>query len=152
MQLPDIFSILFILFFVVSFYAWMGVVLFYDSDEGRDNFSNIVEAMWTLWICVTTANYPDVMMPSYNDSRTTAIFFVSFMIIAFFFLMNVTLATVYNSYADEKSALYKYNVEKKNEYIQLAFKLLSAEGENTVDRDTVLAVFFVLNEEHPDIP
>ena len=130
----------------------MGVVLFFDVDEGRDSFSNIVEAMWTLWICVTTANYPDVMMPSYNDSRVTIIFFVSFMVIAFFFLMNVTLATVYNTYADEKSALQKFNSRKKDEYLRLAFKLLCSEGGNTVDRNTALAVFLVLNEDYPDIP
>ena len=34
----------------------------------------------TLWICVTTANYPDVMMPGYNEHRLVAVFFVSFMV------------------------------------------------------------------------
>ena len=41
-------------------------------------------------ICVTTANYPDVMMPAYNNDSITWIYFVSFMIISFFFLMNGT--------------------------------------------------------------
>ena len=41
-------------------------------------------------ICVTTANYPDVMMTAYNNDSITWIYFVSFMIISFFFLMNGT--------------------------------------------------------------
>ena len=51
----------------------------------------------TLWICVTTANYPDVMMPSYNESRLTALYFISFMVISFFYLMNLILAVTVNS-------------------------------------------------------
>jgi hypothetical protein len=51
----------------------------------------------TLWICVTTANFPDVMMPSYNESRLTALYFISFMVISFFYLMNLILAVTVNS-------------------------------------------------------
>jgi Ion transport protein len=82
---------------VVSFYAWFGVVLFYGTEQGYENFPNLVEGIWTLWICITTANYPDVMMPSYNDNRLSGIFFVSFMIISFFYLMNLILAGVVNT-------------------------------------------------------
>lgn len=89
--------ILVLLVVVIVFYGWFGVVLFYDTTQGARDFSNLIEGCWTLWICVTTANYPDVMMPSYNDSRLSAIFFVSFMIITFFFLMNLILASVVNA-------------------------------------------------------
>lgn len=51
----------------------------------------------TLWICVTTANYPDVMMSSYNKNRVTALYFISFMVISFFYLMNLVLAVTVNS-------------------------------------------------------
>jgi hypothetical protein len=95
-QLPQIFYILALLALLVVFYAWFGVVLFYGTDQGKRDFSNLIEGCWTLWICITTANYPDVMMPSYNENRLSAIFFVSFMIISFFFLMNLILATVVN--------------------------------------------------------
>ena len=54
---------------VILFYAWFGVVIFYDSPQGVEAFPSLAEGMWTLWICVTTANYPDVMMPSYNEHR-----------------------------------------------------------------------------------
>ena len=51
----------------------------------------------TLWICVTTANYPDVMMPSYNENRLMALYFISFMVISFFYLINLVLAVTVNS-------------------------------------------------------
>jgi two pore calcium channel protein len=40
---------------------------------------------------------PDVMMPAYNENRLSGIFFVSFMIVSFFYLMNLILAGVVNT-------------------------------------------------------
>ena len=97
-MLPSIMSIMTVLFLVIVFYSWMGVLMFYESDEGFLHFSDIVEGMWTMWTCVTTSNYPDVMMPSYNDKRVTSIFFVSFMVIAFYFLMNGKTICSFNSF------------------------------------------------------
>lgn len=73
-------------------------VLFFGTDQGAAGFPNLLEGVWTLWICVTTANYPDVMMPSYNNNRLSALFFVTFMIVSFFYLMNLVLAAVVNAY------------------------------------------------------
>jgi hypothetical protein len=96
-MIPQIIYILAMLAIVVLFYAWFGVVLFYGTEQGDQTFPNLIEGIWTLWICITTANYPDVMMPSYNDNRLSAIFFVSFMVISFFYLMNLILAGVVNT-------------------------------------------------------
>jgi len=97
-MIPEMAYILAILAIFVVFYAWCGVVLFFDSEQGANGFPNLLEGVWTLWICVTTANYPDVMMSSYNDNRlVSASYFISFMIISFFYLMNLVLAVTVNS-------------------------------------------------------
>ena len=62
-MIPQIIYILAMLAIVVLFYAWFGVVLFYGTEQGDETFPNLIEGVWTLWICITTANYPDVMMP-----------------------------------------------------------------------------------------
>lgn len=36
---------------VVLFYAWFGVVLFYGTEQGVETFPNLIEGIWTLWIC-----------------------------------------------------------------------------------------------------
>lgn len=59
-MLPEILNVLALLAVFITFYAWFGCVMFVDTPEGDEHFPNIIEAWWTLWICVTTANYPDV--------------------------------------------------------------------------------------------
>jgi two pore calcium channel protein len=142
--------ILALLALLVVFYGWFGVVLFYGTEQGKRDFSNLIEGCWTLWICITTANYPDVMMPSYNENRLSAIFFVSFMIISFFFLMNLILATVVNAYdaAIEERKKSRKDLAYRN--LTKAFHLMDPHRTGRIDRDTIMAVFFILNADFPE--
>jgi len=148
---PDLLSILFLLLVVILFYAWIGVVAFFETPEGYASFSNIFEGMWTLWICVTTANYPDVMMKGYNESPLVAFYFISFMAITFFFVMNIILATVVNGYNDETEARKQRIRDLNNENLKLAFKLLDVDKQGSIDCEAVMSIFLVLNENCPEI-
>jgi hypothetical protein len=147
--MPEIMMIIFLLFLVIFFYGFLGVVIFYGSEEGEMHFPNLVDATWTLWICVTTANYPDVMMPVYNESRVSAIYFVVFMIITFFFLMNVILASVVNAYDNELERRKTSGKEISDKNLHEAFKILEHDG--SIDRETVMALFLILNEDFPEV-
>ena len=62
----------------------------------------------------------------------------------------MTLATVYDAYTAEKTNRLFAARRRKSEYIRKAFSILSGNAP-TIDRETVLAVFIVLNEDCPDI-
>ena len=40
------FYIFTILAIITIFYAWFGVVIFYNSDQGAAGFQNLIEAVW----------------------------------------------------------------------------------------------------------
>jgi hypothetical protein len=149
--LPNVAYILAVLGIIIIFYAWFGVVLFYDSPQGKRDFANLIEGCWTLWICVTTANYPDVMMPSYNNNRLAVIFFVSFMIISFFFLMNLILAAVVNAYDESIERRKQMRKEITSENLTKAFQLMDPEKKGWISQETIMAVFLILNEDFPEI-
>ena len=58
-KLPEVFKIMGLVAVVIAFYSFVGVLLFDVSEQGQRDFPNWIEGVWTLWICVTTANYPD---------------------------------------------------------------------------------------------
>uniref|UniRef100_A0A7S4S586 EF-hand domain-containing protein n=2 Tax=Ditylum brightwellii TaxID=49249 RepID=A0A7S4S586_9STRA len=149
--MPDLFSALFLLLCIVIFYAWMGVVAFHETHEGTESFSDIFEAMWTLWICITTANYPDVMMPAYNQSRLVVFYFVSFMAVSFFFMMNVILASVVNSYNIQMCKRTTRLQAKSEDNLKEAFRQLDSNGIGGIDKKTMMALFLVLNEDCDDV-
>jgi hypothetical protein len=66
--LPQIFDILALLLALVIFYAWFGVIVFsHKTEEGLQFFPSLLAGMWQLWILITTANFPNVMIPTYAD-------------------------------------------------------------------------------------
>eukprot|EP00538_Stauroneis_constricta_P004156 CAMPEP_0119569620 /NCGR_PEP_ID=MMETSP1352-20130426/42192_1 /TAXON_ID=265584 /ORGANISM="Stauroneis constricta, Strain CCMP1120" /LENGTH=871 /DNA_ID=CAMNT_0007619201 /DNA_START=149 /DNA_END=2764 /DNA_ORIENTATION=+ len=149
-MIPEIVYILALLSLLLFFYAWFGTVIFYGSAQGKDNFPNLLESTWTLWQMVTTVNYPDVMMTAYNESRLSSIFFVSFMILSLFFIMNLILASVVNAY-DSAITFRKKNRQKHTiGNLTRAFQLMDYKEEGEIDSETIMAVFYVLNNDFPD--
>lgn len=144
-------TILSILLIIIVFYGWFGAVIFYNSEQGVRDFSNLVEGCWTMWICVTTANYPDVMMPSYNNNRLSGIFFISYMLITFFLIMNLVLASVVNAYDETIETRKKLRKEVALESLTEAFHLMDPRNTGRVTRDHIMALFVVLNEDFPEI-
>ncbi|KAF3852624.1 hypothetical protein F7725_005979 [Dissostichus mawsoni] len=60
--------------------------------DGSPYFTNYLEIIFDLYVLVTTANSPDIMMPAYNASYYFAIFFILYILINNYIFMSVFLA------------------------------------------------------------
>jgi hypothetical protein len=58
-------EVMILLILNVLFFSWMGTVLFEGTVEGEKYFSTLGNGVWHMLVLMTTANYPDVMMPAY---------------------------------------------------------------------------------------
>lgn len=88
--LPKIGGVLLVLCTFLLASAWAAVLLF----QGDEAFNGLGVALWSLFICLTTANFPDVMMSNYDSYRPTIFFFAPFLLLGNFFLLNLVLAVV----------------------------------------------------------
>jgi len=86
------------IFVYVYFFAYMGMSLYAFTTEGGQSFTDVRTAFWTLFITLTTSNFPNVMLPSYGVNRLCALFFLIYLIIGLFLLFNLILAIVYSAY------------------------------------------------------
>lgn len=95
--------------------------------------------------------FDTVMMPSYNNHRFTGIFFVSYMILVFFLLMNMVLGSVVEHY----DLVMQNRKKKKDDMLHLdlarAFELMDPDGTGVVTQDTIIALFVILNADFLDI-
>eukprot|EP00966_Prymnesium_polylepis_P026456 610585-Prymnesium_polylepis.1 len=62
--------------------------------------SGRAQAAWQLLIALTTANFPDVMMPAYRAWRGAVVFFAIFELVGTLFLLNLVTAVVYKAHSD----------------------------------------------------
>merc|ERR1719382_1108498 len=63
-----------------------GVPVFQKID-GQPYFATFADSYWDLYILVTTANNPDIMMPAYNKHSFYAIFFIVFEAVSLYIFM-----------------------------------------------------------------
>jgi len=121
-SLPPILDMLALVFFVMTIYSVFGFYFFGEID--RQNFGNLGRSFVSLFVLLTTANNPDVMMKSYNESRWSAAFFISYLSINLYFLMNLMLAVVYDAFTKIEKEKFRRLFLHKRKAAQHAFKLL----------------------------
>lgn len=152
--MPEVLSIFFVIVVVVAFAAWYGVLLFpvagqEPTAEGPMYFGSLTQGMWSLYVLMTTCNYPDVMMPAYDQNRLVVLYFGLFILTSSFFLMNMLTAAVFNEFGIQREEGLRKRRKFRLNGFRMAFGTLSATipggTEEGVPQAAILAVFDELN-------
>lgn len=69
-------------FSLIGFYCFGG-------NSADPNFKDFHTSFVSMFVLITTANYPDVMMPAFNNSPYAFFFFLLYLGFGLFFLMNL---------------------------------------------------------------
>jgi len=115
--------------------------LFRGTPEGIENFSTFGESAFGLLVLLTTANFPDFMLPAYQVSRLNCIFFISFLIFGLFLLMNLLLAIFYSNYQLRFQQQINSFVEERNNYLIEKFTELDKNGKGYLSKDECYLIF-----------
>ncbi|XP_078680096.1 two pore calcium channel protein 1-like [Branchiostoma floridae x Branchiostoma belcheri] len=122
-SLPPILDMLILLLFFMLIFAILGFY-FFSPNKDDPYFHTLEDSFINLFVLLTTANYPDVMMPAYKQSRWSSMFFILYLSLVLYFLMNLLLAVVYDTFLGiEKSKFCKLFLHKR-EAAERAFRLL----------------------------
>ena len=112
--------VLFILIFIL-YYSWFGERIFSGTLEGVANFGTFPEAFYSMFICLTTSNFPDVMLPAYQINRWYAFFFISYLVIGLFLMMNLLLAIFYSNFKIRFKQSFENENEERSAYLYKKF-------------------------------
>ena len=115
------------IFLYVAFAALIWYFLFKFSLEGFNYFPLAHQSFYTMLTLLTTANFPDVMLPAYYESRINCLFFIGYLVFGLYFLQNILLAVVFDNYKRQL-------VEKVDDHTETRVKYIS-EYFDSFDRD-----------------
>ncbi|KAJ9170953.1 hypothetical protein P3X46_019012 [Hevea brasiliensis] len=87
---------LWLLFLLFS--SWLAYVMFEDTQQGKTVFTSYGTTLYQMFVLFTTSNNPDVWIPAYKDSRWYCLFFVLYVLLGVYFVTNLILAVVYDSF------------------------------------------------------
>lgn len=122
-SLPPFIDILLLLLFFMVIFAMLGFCLF-SPNSSDPYFSTLENSLVSLFVLLTTANFPDVMMPAYSKNRWSCVFFIVYLSIELYFIMNLLLAVVFDTFNDVEKMKFKSLLLHKRSAIDHAFQLL----------------------------
>ncbi|XP_028316526.1 two pore segment channel 3 isoform X1 [Gouania willdenowi] len=131
--LPEISYVFLLFIFSILIFSLMALKLMgkrgLKTLDGSPYFTNYFEIVFELYVLVTTANSPDVMMPAYNSSFFFAIFFIFYILVNTYIFMSVFLAVVYNNYKKYLKEEIRQLVRVKRQKMVRAFSVLQEVSE-----------------------
>ncbi|XP_014893006.1 two pore segment channel 3, partial [Poecilia latipinna] len=131
--LPEVSSVFVLFIFSVLMFSLMALKLLskrgLKTIEGASYFTNYLEIVFDLYVLVTTANSPDVMMPAYNANSIFALFFILYILVNTYIFMSVFLAVVFNNYKKHLKEEIRQLVRAKRHKMARAFGVLQEQRE-----------------------
>uniref|UniRef100_A0A8C0BPF8 Two pore segment channel 1 n=1 Tax=Buteo japonicus TaxID=224669 RepID=A0A8C0BPF8_9AVES len=117
-SLPPFIDILLLLLFFMVIFAILGELYLWKY------FNTLENSLVNLFVLLTTSNFPDVMMPSYARNPWSCVFFIVYLSIELYFIMNLLLAVVFDTFNDIEKRKFKSLLLHKRTAIQHAYRLL----------------------------
>lgn len=82
----------------VLFFGFLGMRIFEGTVEGVSYFSTYVDSIFNMLVLLTTTNYPDIMLPAYSTNRLMSLYFIVYLLLGLFLILNILMALFYNNY------------------------------------------------------
>uniref|UniRef100_A0A8C0KZA5 Voltage-dependent calcium channel protein TPC1 n=1 Tax=Canis lupus dingo TaxID=286419 RepID=A0A8C0KZA5_CANLU len=113
-SLPPFMDILLLLLFFMIIFAILGE---FAEPQGREQMRGPA-------VMLCKSSFPDVMMPSYSRNPWSCVFFIVYLSIELYFIMNLLLAVVFDTFNDIEKRKFKSLLLHKRTAIQHAYCLL----------------------------
>lgn len=139
----------------VVIFAWLAAMIFDDrvsldsyGDPVNKGFESFGNALYTMFVTLTTANLPDVMVPSFEHDQRYLMFWMPFYLLAVCILMQVVLSVVYSEYQNQITDGLKQGRKERRRGIKMAFQHVKRDclvekdsiPQHVVDFDTFVQV------------
>ncbi|KAE8686509.1 Two pore calcium channel protein 1 [Hibiscus syriacus] len=127
------------------FASWVAYVMFEDTEQGKTVFTSFGTTLYQMFVLFTTSNNPDVWIPAYKASRWYSIFFVLYVLIGVYFVTNLILAVVYDSFKGELAKQVSEMDRNRRNILCKAFDLIDDYNVGFLNKEQCIHLFEELN-------
>jgi len=115
----------------IVIFAWLAMMLFDGlTQEDRyglplnQGFESFPNALYTMFVTMTTANLPDALVATYLHNSLYLLFWMPFLLLAVLFFSQIILASVYGEYQEQVSDYMKNGLRNRKKGIAATFHIL----------------------------
>ncbi|KAI3928183.1 hypothetical protein MKW98_023784 [Papaver atlanticum] len=128
------------------FASWLAYVIFEDTQQGKTTFYSFGITMYQMFVLFTTSNNPDVWIPAYKESRWYSLFFVLYVLLGVYFVTNLILAVVYDSFKAQLAKQVAERDSSRKRVLKKAFTLMDKDKDNALHEEQCYHLFKELNK------
>lgn len=128
------------------FSSWLAYVIFEDTVQGNMVFTSFGTTLYQMFVLFTTSNNPDVWIPAYKASRWYCLFFVLFVLIGVYFVTNLILAVVYDSFKSQLAKQVSEMDRMRRRTLGKAFNLIDNYNVGFLNKEQCIKLFEELNK------
>ncbi|BFG25248.1 hypothetical protein CerSpe_115220 [Prunus speciosa] len=144
-MLGTYFNILALGLLFLLFASWLAYVMFEDTQQGKTVFTSYGTTLYQMFVLFTTSNNPDVWIPAYKASRWYSLFFVLYVLLGVYFVTNLILAVVYDSFKSQLAKQVSEMDQSRKSILKKAFNLLDKDNVGSLNKDQCIQLFEELN-------
>jgi hypothetical protein len=123
--LPTFSIVMITLICVVSVYTALGLMIFNpDSPQGQVYFSSYEDALWTMIMVMTANIWPTAMIPAIESHRIYFLYYVVFVIVVDWLLLNRATAIVLYFFRVQSTVSKQQFDMRQNENLQITYNVL----------------------------
>ncbi|KAK6919064.1 Ion transport domain [Dillenia turbinata] len=130
----------------ILFSSWLAYVMFEDTQQGMTQFTSFGATLYEMFVLFTTSNNPDVWIPAYKASRWYCLIFVLYVLLGVYFVTNLILAVVYDSFKNQLAIQIAEMDSMRRRILEKAFNLLDEYNNGYLDKDQCVRLFVELNK------
>ena len=117
----------------MAFYSFTGFFVFKNTFEGYTFFQTPGISLYEMFICLTTSNFPNVMLPAYYANRWYSLFWVFYMCFGMYFLQNLLLASIFENYKSRVQRSAEQKLTAREVAISQCFDAFDQEQKGYLD-------------------
>ncbi|XP_024360131.1 two pore calcium channel protein 1 isoform X1 [Physcomitrium patens] len=121
--------------------AWLATTFFSESTL---EFKDYGTSLLNLFVLLTTANNPSVWSTAYRTNRLAFFFFSTYLLVGFFFLMNLAFSVIYSNYKAQMAVEVAKRTTARQGNLKAAFSLLDVRHQEWIDGATMIALFLAI--------
>lgn len=114
-----------------------------DSEEAQQYFDVFGDGLWTMLMVMNSSNWPSPIIPAVNENRLYVLYFLAFVVIVDWGMINLVLGFVYMMFRTEQEQISHRYEKNSATNIMRAFHLLDETGSGRLSFEQVDAL---LNE------
>eukprot|EP01032_Pedospumella_encystans_P016984 gene16984-19355_t len=154
--LPRLSLVLILFLLMILLFAGCGPYLFNLRDSGVDDdlhqvyFDTFRESTWSVFVAITSSNYPNQILPAYRTSREVFVYFVVFISVGAFGVLNLILVIVLVEF--QKASQLAADIQRATRHVLLmrAYEVLDPEGVGYIERSQVMLLLDELYQHYSD--